>query len=157
MPAAIEIAHPPQAVLRVVNPTLRFVLRTPLGSSIKEFMVVSFTGRKTGRRFSVPVSAHHIDGGLYVLLAAGWKHNFRDGAPAEVRYAGKTTPMRGELITDHAAVADLAHRAAQSYGPKKAQRTMGLKFRDEGVPSLADFTDAARRLKLAAIRLTPAG
>jgi hypothetical protein len=37
------------------------------------------------------------------------------------------------------------------------QRTMGLRFRDDSVPSPADFTEAAQRLGLAAIRLTPAG
>ena len=42
-------------------------------------MVVSFTGRKTGRRYSIPVSAHQIDNALYAMTAASWKHNFRDG------------------------------------------------------------------------------
>lgn len=156
MPEAIEIAHPPQALLRVVNPALHLALRAPvLGPALKEFMVVSFNGRKTGKRFSVPVSAHHIDGDLYVLLNAGWKHNFRDGAPADVLYAAKTTRMRGQLIAEPAAVADLAHRAAESEGAKKAQRAMGLKFRDGTVPSVAEFTEASKRLGLAAIRLTP--
>jgi hypothetical protein len=64
--------------------------------------------------------------------------------------------MRGELINDRAAVAGLAHRAAESYGAKKAQRSMGLKFPGDAVPSLAEFTEAATRLKMSAIRLTPA-
>jgi hypothetical protein len=119
-------------------------------------MVVSFTGRKSGRKFSIPVSAHHLDGGLYVILEAAWKHNFRGGAPVEVTHAGKTTRMRGELITDTATVADLAHRIAANYGAKKAQQTMGLRFGGDTVPSLADFTEATTRLKIAAIRLTPA-
>ena len=54
------------------------------------------------------------------------------------------------------AVADLVHRAAQSYGAKKAQRTMGLKFPGDEVPSLQEFTEAAQRLGIAVIRLTPA-
>lgn len=152
----VEIAHPPQALLRVINPTLRLALRTPLGPALKGFMVVSFTGRKTGRHFSVPVSAHHVDGQLYVLLNAGWKHNFRDGAPAAVLYAGKTSAMQGELISEPAVVAELAHRVADSYGPKKAQRSMGLKFGDNTIPSAAEFTAAASRLGMAAIRLMPA-
>ena len=156
MPEAIEISHPPQALLRAFNPVLHLTLRAPvLGAALKEFMVVSFNGRKTGKRFSLPVSAHHIDGDLYVLLNAGWRHNFRDGAPADVVYAGKTTAMQGYLITDAAAVAELGHRVADSYGPKKAQRSMGLKFRDGTVPSVAEFTEASNRLGLAAIRLTP--
>jgi len=96
----VEIAHPPQALLRVLN----HALRTPLGPALKDFMAVSFTGRKTGRHFSVPVSAHHVDGQLYVILNAGWKYNFRDNT----------------------------------------------------IPSVAEFTAAANRLDLAAIRLTPA-
>jgi hypothetical protein len=70
---------------------------------------------------------------------------------------GKTTTMRGELITDPAVVADLSHRCAESYGAQKAQRAMGLKFRDQRVPTLEEFTEAAGREHMAAIRLTPAG
>jgi hypothetical protein len=152
----VEIAHPPEALLRAMNPALRLALRTPLGAALKDFMVVSFTGRKSGKQFSVPVAAHHIDGQLYVLLNAGWKHNFRDGAPATVLSGGKTSAMQGQLISEPAAVAELAHRAAASYGPKKAQRLMGLKFRDNAVPSVDEFTAAASGLGLAAIRLTRA-
>lgn len=154
MPKAVEISHPPGVLLRLVNPVLHLALRTPLGAAMKEFMVVSFTGRKSGRHFAVPVSAHHVDSDLYVVLTAGWKYNFRDGAPADVLYAGRTTAMQGQLITDPAVVADLGHRIAASYGAKKAQRSMGLKFRDGTVPSVADFTEASHRLGLAAIRLT---
>ncbi len=119
-------------------------------------MVVSFKGRKTGRPFAIPVSAHNVDGDLYVLLGARWKYNFRDGLPAEVRYAGKTTSMKGQLITEPAAVAELSHRVATSYGAKKAQRSMGMKFRGDAIPSVEEFTEAANRLGVAAIRLTAA-
>lgn len=152
----VETAHPPQALLRAVNPALRLVLRTPVGAVLKDFMVVNFTGRKTGKQFSIPVSAHQVDGQLYALLNAGWKHNFRDGAPATVTHAGKTSAMQGQLISDPAVVAELAHRVATAYGAKKAQRSMGLRFRDDAVPSVAEFTAAVNRLGLAAIQLTPA-
>ena len=152
---AIELAHPPQALLAVLDPTLRFMLSSPLGSRLKDFMVVSFNGRKTGKRYSVPVSAHTLDGDLYVLLNAAWKNNFRDGAPADVRYAGKTTTMQGQLISDPAAVAAVANKVASGYGAKKAQRSMGLKFNGDTVPSVAEFEEASRRLGLAGIRLTP--
>lgn len=154
---AVTPSHPPQALLRAVNPALRFLLATPLaGSARKQIMVLNFTGRKSGRRYSVPVSAHLIDGDLYAIASAGWKANFGDGAAAEVLYDGRRTTMRGQLIRDPAAVADLALRAAQSYGAAKAQRMMGLKFRDGHIPSLEDFTEAARREGMGAIRFSPA-
>jgi hypothetical protein len=154
---AIDVGHPPSALLRVVNPILSFLLRTPLaGPARKQLMVLSFTGRKTGRPYSIPLSAHVIDNDLYALCSATWKHNFCGGTPAEVVYDGKTTAMRGELIQDSATVADLYLKCVQSYGVKRAQRIMGVTFRDQEIPTLAEFADAVGRLHLAAVRLTPA-
>jgi hypothetical protein len=153
---AVTIAHPPSAVLRLINPVFKALLRTPLrGPMGKQLMVVSFTGRKTGRRYSIPLSAHHIDGDLYAISGARWKNNFRGGATAEVLHDGRTMTARGEVIDGPATVADLAYRASQAYGAKRAQRALGVKFRDGQVPSLAEFTEAARRENLAAIRFTP--
>jgi hypothetical protein len=151
----VTISHPPEAILRAVNPVLRFLLGTPLaGSARKQMMVVSFKGRKTGRPYSIPLSAHVVDNQLYALTSAPWKNNFRDGADAEVLHEGNRTPMRGELITDPAVVAGLAHRLAEAYGVKRAQRMMGLGFRDQRIPSLEEFTEAAQREHMAVIKLT---
>jgi hypothetical protein len=149
-------AHPPESILRVVNPILGFLLRTPVtGSALKAFSVLRFKGRKTGRQFALTLSAHRIDNDLYVLTGAAWRLNFRGGASAEVVHAGTTTTMRGELIEDTAVVADLTRRLAESYGVKGAQRVMGLKFRDPRIPTLEEFTEAVETNHLTAIRLTP--
>ena len=154
---AVIASHPPDALLRVVSSALRYLLPTPLaGTARKQFMVLNFTGRKTGRAFSIPVSAHVIDNNLYAIAEAGWKANFRDGAPAEVLHNGKTTKMRGELITDQDTVANLEHRIATAYGAKRAQRSMGLKFRDGTVPTLEEFADVVARERIAAVRFTAA-
>ncbi|MBS4728705.1 hypothetical protein MSM1_10300 [Mycobacterium sp. SM1] len=128
-----------------------------MGPARKQLMVLTFNGRKTGRRYSIPVSAHRIDSDLYALTDAPWKQNFRDGATAEVLLDGKTTTMRGQLIKDWAAIADLYRRAAESYGVKTAQHMMGLKFRDQRIPTLEEFGEAIHSEHLGAIRLTPAG
>jgi hypothetical protein len=153
----VTVSHPPAAILRVVNPILRYLLRTPVaGAAREQMMVVSFNGRKTGRRYSIPLSAHRIDNDLYALTSAPWKQNFRDGAAAEVLHNGRTMTMRGELIQDRAVIADLTRRCAESYGVKRAQRMMGLKFRDQRIPTLEEFAEAVDRDHMAAIRLTPA-
>ncbi|OBG62986.1 MULTISPECIES: hypothetical protein [unclassified Mycobacterium] len=154
----IEAGHPPSALMRIVNPMMGFLLRTPLaGPARKQLMVLSFTGRKTGRPFSIPLSAHVIDGQLYALTGAPWKQNFRDGAPAQVVYDGKTTAMRGELIRDRATVSDLFLRCAESYGVQRAQRMIGLKFRDHRIPTRDEFAEAVDRMHLGAVRLIPVG
>jgi hypothetical protein len=153
----ITLSFPPRAVQKVVNPILRLLLRTPvMGGARKQLMVASFNGRKTGRRYSLPLSAYQIDNDLYALSDAAWTRNFRDGVTAQVLHDGKTTTMRGELIQDRAAVADLYRRFAGSYGVKNAQRMMAMKFRDQQMPTLEDFTDAVEQNQLVAIRFTPA-
>ena len=152
----IDVGHPPSALLRLVNPMLGFLLRTSLaGPARKQLMVLGFTGRKTGRPYSLPLSAHVIDNDLYALTGASWKQNFRDGADAQVVYDGKTTAMHGDLIRDRAVVSDLFLRCAESYGAQRAQRMMGLKFRDQRIPTRDEFAEAVDRLHLAAVRLTP--
>ena len=152
---AIEASHPPDAVMRVLNTLLRSVAGVPLlGATFKDFLVLKFTGRKSGKAFAIPVSAHHLDGELYALMSAGWKYNFTDGLPVDVVHAGKTTPMTGQLIKDPGAVADIAFRVASGYGPKKAQRSMGFRFGDDTLPTLADWAEAVQRLEVSAIAFT---
>ena len=154
----ITQSHPPRALLRlVVNPVLSVLLRTPFtGARLDQFMVVDFTGRKSGRPYSLVLSAHLIDGNLYALSGATWKANFRGGAPAQVLHGGKTTAMRGELITDKAYVADLYARCAESYGVRRAERVMGIGFRGHQMPTHDQFAEAVEQLGLRAIRFTPA-
>jgi hypothetical protein len=40
---------------------------------------------------------------------------------------------------------------------KGAQRSMGLKFRDQRIPTLEEFTEAAEREHIGVVKLTPAG
>jgi hypothetical protein len=153
---AITVSHPPQPVLNMVNPMMKLLLHTPLmGPGRQQLMVLSYKGRKSGKEYSIPVSAHMLDNVLYALTAAPWKNNFRDGAPSRVFHNGKTASMSGELITDRAMVADVYSRCAESYGAKRAQRAMGLKFAEGRIPSRDEFARAVDQLKLAAVRFTP--
>jgi hypothetical protein len=154
----ITKSHPPKALLRlVVNPILARLLHTPFaGAARHQFMVVDFSGRKSGRAYSLVLSAHLIDGILYALTGATWKANFRDGAPAQVLHDGHKTAMRGELMADTAHVADLYARCAEFYGVKRAERVMGVGFRDHQMPTHDQFAEAVAELGLRAIRFTPA-
>jgi hypothetical protein len=153
---AIMPSHPPAGFVRVANPVMRALLRTPVMGSVRsQFMVLSFTGRKTGRRYSVPVSAHRIGNNLYALTDAQWRWNFRDGATAIVLVDGTSTSMRGELIDDPDVVGGLCHLWSESYGVKTAQRSLGMKFRYGLIPTRQEFVQAAKRGCLIAVKLTP--
>jgi hypothetical protein len=142
-------------MLRVSNPIMRGLLRSPAGGPLrKQYMVLRFFGRKTGRRYDIPVVAHQLDGGLYALTDAPWRYNFHDGADVEVTLDGHVTRMRGQLVDDPAAVAPLYARAIDQLGPKRAPRMVGLKWPAPGTPETEALAEAARRYHLSAIQLT---
>ena len=142
-------------MMRVSNPLVRGLLRSPAGGPMrKQFMVLRFFGRKSGRRYDVPVVAHRLGGELYALTDATWRHNFRGGADVEVTLDGHVTRMRGELLDDAETVAPLYARAIDHFGVKRAQRMLGLKIHTAETPATEALTEAARRYHLSAIRLT---
>jgi len=50
---------------------MRGLLRSPAGGLMRrQFMVLRFFGRKTSRRYDIPVVAHRLDGELYALTDA---------------------------------------------------------------------------------------
>ena len=151
----VEPAHPPAAMMRVTNPVMRGLLRSPAGGPMRrQFMVLRFFGRKTGHRYDIPVVAHRLDGELYALTGAPWRNNFRGGADVEVTLDGHVTRMRGQLLDDPEAVAPLYARAIDHFGVKRAQRMLGLKIHTPGPPATEALADAARRYHLSAIQLT---
>ena len=48
MTAVARDARPPLALVRVINPTMRVVLRTPLGRLVRPVALLDFTGRRSG-------------------------------------------------------------------------------------------------------------
>jgi len=142
-------------MMRVSNPVMRGLLRSPAAGPLRrQFMVLRFFGRKTARRYDVPVVAHRLDGELYALTDAPWRNNFRGAADVEVTLDGHVTRMRGELVDDPETVAALYARAIDHFGVRRAQRMLGLKIHTPGTPAIEVLAEAARRYHLSAIRLT---
>jgi hypothetical protein len=152
----VEQAYPSRAFTALVNPIARMLLSSPLGGPLRRrYMLVHFTGRKSGRRYVVPVTVHRSAGELYILTSARWKHNFRGGADLEVTLNGRTTPMRGELIEDPETVAGVYARRIDEYGLTMAKIEIGIKIHVPRTPTVEELADATRRIGFSVIRLTP--
>jgi deazaflavin-dependent oxidoreductase (nitroreductase family) len=92
-------------VFRVVNVPMRFVLglpfATPPGSRL---MLISFTGRRTGKSYRQPVSYVRDADGLLTFGGGRWTLNLTNGAPITIRLKGRDLSARPELVTDPAEV-----------------------------------------------------
>jgi deazaflavin-dependent oxidoreductase (nitroreductase family) len=94
------------ALQGLVNRIVRGLLRTPLLCRIvgKRLITVYVVGRKSGRRYSVPVAYTRHDGILLVGTPFGWGRNLRTGQPVTIRLQGKRRTADVEVLTDEGGV-----------------------------------------------------
>ena len=156
-PPAVESAMPPRAVLRVMNPTIRGVLRSPLHRLLsKKLMVLTVSGRKTGRLYSTPVGRHETDDGLLLVSASGsWRHNLRGGAPVVVTIDGLERAAHAELEENPDRVAAIFKTLLDQLGPDNA-KDLGLKLNIGRQPTAAEIRPAVASRGIARIRLDDA-
>jgi len=87
-PELIERIHPPRALMRMVNPLMRFLSQRI--AAVRDFVIVlHYRGRRSGRHYDLPVGYRLIDGRIILLTNSGWRHNFREGSRIEVTYHGR--------------------------------------------------------------------
>lgn len=78
------------ALLRGWNPLMRRLLDSPLHWPLSRwFAVIAWNGRKTGRRYSTPVSYVREGTTAYVTTGDRWWRNLTGGAPVAMRIAGR--------------------------------------------------------------------
>ena len=84
----------------LVNALTKVILRTPILQSVigRALALLSFTGRRTQRRYTIPISYERRDGRVLILSKKirPWWRNFEDQPEVELRLAGKIVPGRAE-------------------------------------------------------------
>jgi len=75
----------------IANVIVRGLLRVPLLSRGvgKRLVTLYVVGRKSGKRYTVPVAYTEHEGSLLIGTPFGWGRNLRTGVPVEVRYKGR--------------------------------------------------------------------
>ena len=107
MSPALQDRRPPQWLIdRIANPVVRRLAPGPLGRHLP-VAVLTVTGRRSGRRFDVPVGIHRVAGQRLVFTSAPWRVNFRGGASAELLHAGQRGTVDVTLVEDPAEVGAL--------------------------------------------------
>jgi deazaflavin-dependent oxidoreductase (nitroreductase family) len=154
--ADVSRSVPPAALVKMGNPLVRMVLGSPLHGVLDDsFLVLHLTGRKTGRRYQIPVGYVDMDGRLAVVTIARWRVNLRGGAEVEVMLRGRLRPMHALLEEDPASVAVSYQAMIGHLGWKKAQRQLGISLPGGRAPTVLELRDAAHAYGWSVITLTP--
>jgi hypothetical protein len=156
MTSTVARRVPPAGLIRVINPVVRLLLRSPLHRPFDPAaLLLHVTGRKTGRRYDIPVNYTAVDGKLLVVTIARWRVNLRGGTDLDVTWQGRRRPMHALLDEEPASVAVTYQAVIQHLGWPKAARQLGVSTPDDQPPSVLALKDAAQEYGWSVITLTP--
>lgn len=138
----------------LANQVIRGVLRTPLLARLAGAKLVTLyiTGRKSGRRYTIPVAYTRDGGDLLIGTPFGWGKNLRTGDQVPVRLKGRLRRADVRAYTSEAEVTEAY--AVMTRDNRAFANFNQVSFDAEGNPRPEDLHDAwvagAR-----AFRLTP--
>ena len=142
-------------VFRIINPIVRLILVSPLHALLsRNTLLLEFTGRRSGRRMTLPVSYHEpAPGTLHCFTARDgvWWKNLSGGVPVRVRLRGAWVSADAESVTAPQTVIashlDTFLRAV----PRDASHS-GVRLKPDGTPEAQDVGAAAARHVLIQVR-----
>jgi hypothetical protein len=136
------------------NPIVIWLLKSPLhGMVSKNLMLVTVTGRKSGKTFSTPTN-YLRDGNLLWVVSwreRSWWRNLRGGASVKVLLAGRSLDGRGLLIEEEKAVAKSLFEYYQKTPQTAKYVNIGLDA--SGMPVFADCEHAALKMVMIQIEV----
>lgn len=118
-------ARPPLRLLRLGNPLVRGVLRSPAHGLLSgRLIVLEYQGGKTGRRYAIPLRYAEAADGRLVALAVEparklWWRSFVEPRPAVVLHRGQRLEVVGALA--EGPVRDKAQAAYAARYPRSAE------------------------------------
>jgi hypothetical protein len=125
----------------ILNPFMRLMLRLPIKRMQERLILLSFTGRKSGRQFTVPLSyAEDTDGSLLIPGGGAWKVNLARGRSVRIRLRGKDMTADPEVIWDPAVIARLLPLLVKDN--PKGQDFVGVPIDRNGKPDRAKLAQA---------------
>lgn len=128
-PLAVTRSKPPLALVRAINPVVRRLLRSRAHPLLDgAVLLLHLTGRRSSRRYDIPVGYRGVAGRLQVFTDSPWRANVRGGADIEVSLRGNRLPMRVELDEDPDRVAGVYAGRIAELGRGPAQRRLGIRI-----------------------------
>lgn len=133
------------------NRITTWILRSPLDSfASKNMMLITYTGRKSGQRYTTPVNYLEIaENGKTFLYTTSyrervWWRNLRGGAEVSLRLRGRDLPARSQVLEGQIQVAqELGVYLRQA--PHLA-RYFGVRIDADGTPDSDDLHKAAEKM-----------
>lgn len=141
----------------LLNAFMRAVLHSPLHRMASQsVLVIAFSGRKSGKTISTPISYLREGDTVHMFTNARWRRNLEGGALVRLWIQGKEYSGWAEVCEeDKAAVAAglanfLSHVTSDA-------RFYGVRLDENKAPNPAQVAAAAQRVAMITVRLSKKG
>ena len=136
-----------------VNSAMKFMLRSPVhGMVSKTVLLISFTGRKSGKIYTTPVSYSQSGDQVSIFTHADWWKNLRSRPSVLLRIRGRDLQGLAEpVVGDKQAIA--AGLAAHLRLVPSDARYYGVTFDERGNPRAEEVEQAVQSVVMVRVRL----
>jgi hypothetical protein len=137
----------------IVNKTMKLILRSPAhGMVSKSILLISFTGRKSGKTYTTPVSySQHGDQLRIFTHASWWKNLAPTGSPVTLRLRGREVQGIAEPVGDRLAVA--AELGEHLRSVHSDARYYGVTFDENGIPNAEEVERAVQTVTMIRVQV----
>jgi hypothetical protein len=125
------------------NDFVKFFLRTPLHVFMRDTMLITVIGLKTGKKYSTPVGFYRENGNLWVLTSRNrtWWRNVKNGANVCLLLKRKSVNAFAQVEMDTRSVETRMVEYIQHV--PMAARSLGIRVESK-VPNMGDIARAAK-------------
>jgi deazaflavin-dependent oxidoreductase (nitroreductase family) len=136
-----------------VNSAMKFMLRSPVHRVVSNtVLLISFTGRKSGKTFTTPVSYSQSGDQVSIFTHADWWKNLRSRPSVLLRIRGRELQGLAEpVVGDKQAVA--AGLAAHLRLVPSDAKYYGVTFDENGNPRAEEVEQAVQSVVMVRVRL----
>ena len=136
-----------------VNRMMKFILTSPLhGMVSKAILLISFTGRKSGKVYTTPVSYSQEGDQVTVFTHANWWKNLSSDAPVTLRLRGQEVQGLPNVVAEDKQVV-AAGLAEHLRKVQSDARYYGVTLDENGNPNAVEVGEAAQTVVMIRIQL----
>ena len=136
-----------------INRLMSGVLRSPLhGIASRSVMLITFSGRKSGKIYTTPISYLREGDMVTAFSHARWTKNLAGGAPVTLNIKNKEYHGQGDIVADDKeAVARELQRFLKVV--RSDARFYQVNFDEDGTPNWEDVQRAAQNSTMLKIQI----
>ncbi len=137
----------------IVNRAMKFVLRSPMhGMVSKAILLITFTGRKSGKTYTTPVSYSQQGNQVYIFTHSDWWKNLCGDAPVTLSLRGREIRGLAEpVVEDKQLIA--AGLLEHLRKVRSDAKYYDVTFDEHGDPKAEEVEKAAQTVVMIRVRL----